>query len=236
MGHCRERGTGTHRTLPISKPLETFQRVCFQRYKLQKLGLNFPWLLRQPTAGPCFADSGCAPKFLSLFHILPGNSSPLHWAPRRSLGTGQCCDHRYLQLITLRPPCQQPPLTHTNTTATTSRLIRSCTQFPAGAGGRGITFSSTLISSGTSEADGHHTLLWPLLHMGSNGEEPFPRLHPAPVQEAQESCGGAGVLGHRTPPRRCRVCRRQPAAPSKARRAGERFPQVWRNKGALKSL
>lgn len=46
------------------------------------------------------------------------------------------------------PLYQRSRLTYTNTTATRPWLVRSCTEFLAGTGVRGITFSSRLIFSG----------------------------------------------------------------------------------------
>lgn len=134
------------------------------------------------------------------------------------------------------PLYQRSRLTYANSTATRPWLVRSCAQFLAGAGVRGITFSSGLIFSGTFEAAGHYIFLWSLLHMGSHGEDPFACLHLAPWQEALKSCWDACMLWYCTLQHCCWVCCRQPAVPSKVWHTRERFPQVWKNKGALKSL
>lgn len=93
-------------------------------------------------------DSGCIPKLTCMFHILPGNSFPLHWT--FGAGTGQCCDHNYLHLSMVsyeRASAPETPKTHQYYSDKTL-LARSCTQFPDGAGLRGITFSSRLGSAG----------------------------------------------------------------------------------------
>lgn len=72
--------------------------------------------------------------------------------------------------------------------------------------------------------------------MGSHGEDPFACLHPAPWEEALKSCWDACMLWYCTLQHCCWVCCRQLAVPSKAWHTRERFPQVWKNKGALKSL
>lgn len=68
--------------------------------------------------------------------------------------------------------------------------------------------------------------------MGSNVEEPFACLHPAPLQEACKSSGAACILPY-CRLQRCRwLCCGQPAV----RKARGRLPRGWRNKRALKSL
>ena len=192
MGNCEELGAGTHPTHSTSKCLPSCWK-CFNVLlviKLQKLVSNLLWFLIQPKAGPCFVHSGCIPTLLHLFHILPGNSSPLHWTPWHFLRKGQCCDHNYLQLIMLsyrKASVPKIPIDIHQYYSDKTLISLILHTIPSWRWGERA-FSSRLTFSGTLEVAGHYILPWSLLHTGSHGKYLFACLHPAPLQEAHERC------------------------------------------------
>lgn len=99
MGNCRELGAGTHPTHSNSKSFPSCWK-CFSVLsviKASEVGFESPMALRSSEGRTLFCGLWVYPQ-IPLFVPHPSRE---FLCPQHFLGTGQCYDHNYLQLIML---------------------------------------------------------------------------------------------------------------------------------------